>query len=77
MDSSAVKYLDRITGRPVLPIVQTEDKPRRIKPQEFKEELRQAIKPPSEGVIVFFLEDLVKNHQKLARIQEILLERNL
>ena len=59
-----VAYMDEVTGKPVLPIIQTEDKPEKISMEEFSQEINEAIKKPSQGVIVFFLEDLLKDKNK-------------
>jgi len=60
-----VSYMDKITGKPILPIIQTEDKPKKISGEEFKEEVKEAIKKPSQGAIIFFLEDLLKDKDKV------------
>jgi len=65
-----VAYMKKITRCQVLPIVQTEDKPTKLTAEEFADELKQACKFPSEGVIVFFLEDLLKNGNKLKIVKE-------
>lgn len=64
-----VKYMDRVTNRSILPIIQTEDKPSKISGQEFKTAIDQAMKFPSRGVIIFFLEDLLKSKQKLSTMK--------
>lgn len=51
-------------GKPLLPIIQTEDKPRRLNTNEFKTSLELAAKPPSSGVVILFLEDLLKDDEK-------------
>lgn len=66
-----VSYMDKITGKPILPIVQTEDKPKKISGEEFKKEVEEAIRKPSQGAIIFFLEDLLKDKNKVAVVREI------
>jgi len=65
-----VAYMKKITHRQILPIIQTEDKPTKLAVKEFADEFNQALKFPSEGVIVFFLEDLLKNSDKLRIVKE-------
>lgn len=52
-----VACMAQATGKPILPIVQ--------------EEINQALKPSSAGVVIFFLEDLLKNSDKLRIVKEI------
>lgn len=64
-----IKYMAGITGKPVLPIVQTEDKPEKISKKEFADEVHHAFKNPSAGVIIFYLEDLLKDKEKIQALQ--------
>ncbi|MFH1561495.1 MAG: hypothetical protein ABID04_02865 [Patescibacteria group bacterium] len=66
-----VNYTDKETKKLVLPLVQTEDKPNRLSAEEFKFSIEQAIKTPSEGVIVFFLEDLLKDPKKTTVVKSV------
>lgn len=66
-----VVYMKRITGKKILPIVQTEDKPKKISEEEFKREIELANEEPSQGAIIFFLEDLLRDKNKLAVVKEI------
>lgn len=65
-----VRYMAEITGKPILPIIQTEDRAGKISQEEFRQEIIQSTKPPSAGVIVFFLEDLLKDEDKIEVIKE-------
>lgn len=51
-------------GKPILPIIQTEDKPRTLSTDELLQALETAAKSPSAGVIILFLENLLKNPNK-------------
>jgi len=66
-----VGYMDKLTGKPILPIIQTEDKPEEISGKEFKEGVNRAIRKPSQGAIIFFLEDLLKDKSKVEVVKEI------
>lgn len=66
-----VSYLNKLTDKSILPIIQTEDKPAKISQKEFNQAVQTAIKSPSQGVIIFFLEDLLKDKNKVAVIKEI------
>lgn len=60
-----VKYFSQLTPKPVLPIIQTENRAGLISPIEFRQSLAQASKPPSLGYIIFFLEDLLQDPEKI------------
>lgn len=60
-----VRYFNQMTGKPILPLIQTENKPQEITPEEFKESIQAANQEPSSGFVVFFLEDLLTQPQKL------------
>ncbi len=64
-----VRYMDKVTQKPVLPIIQTENKPGKLSPAEFEEELIFAYQKPSQGSIVFFWEDLQKDQAKLQTLK--------
>lgn len=65
-----VKYMAKTTGKPILPIVQTENRAGKINREEFEQEVSQALDKPSSGVIVFFLEDLLKDKDKIEAVKE-------
>ncbi len=67
-----VGHMTKITGKPILPIVQTEDRPEKLTTGEFGEEIDQALKSPSAGVIIFYLEDLLKNEEKINIVKNFL-----
>lgn len=68
--AETVQYFHQLTGKPVLPLVQTENKPTAIPVEEFRQSLNAATRAPSEGVIVFFLEDLLAQPKKLDIVAE-------
>ena len=63
-----IDSIRKVAKKPILPIVQTENKAGKIDTNEFKDELIQAMKAPSSGVVIFFLEDLVKDQNKLSML---------
>lgn len=73
--SEIVKYMSNLTKRPIWPIIQTEEYAGEISPAEFKDEVDKALKSPSDGAIVFFLEDLIKDKIKTKIIKERFNER--
>ncbi len=50
--------------RPFLPLIQTEPRISEIGADEFKKSLELASRKPSQGVCIFFLEDLIKQPEK-------------
>lgn len=66
-----VDYFSRETKTPILPIVQTEDRAGKIGPKEFGEEIKSAMKNRSDGVIVFYLEDLLKDEKKVGVLSQL------
>lgn len=66
-----IKYLHRLTKKPVLPIVQTEDKPEKLGKEEFVREIDLSLQSPSAGSIIFFYEDLVKDKDKLSVVRNL------
>lgn len=66
-----ISYMNKVTGKPTLPIIQTEDRPEKISVEEFREEINEAVKKPSKGVIIFFLEDLLRDKNKNRVVKEI------
>lgn len=65
----SAKYFRDITQKPILPIIQTEDKPNKINQVEFEKQLIESLKNPAEGTIIFFLEDLLKDPDKIAVVR--------
>lgn len=65
-----VQYVNNITRKKVLPLVQTEDRVGKITKNEFQQTLFHANQSPSQGVIVFFLEDLLKDKSKINILKE-------
>lgn len=51
--------------KPFLPLIQTENKISKINTDEFKKALEYAALKPSMGVCIFFLDDLIKQRDKL------------
>lgn len=66
-----VDYMAKTTQKPILPIIQTEDRAGKISHEEFQQLLKVASQQPSTGVIVFFLEDLLKDEQKFAVLKSL------
>ncbi len=69
--AETVRYFRSVTRKPVLPLVQTENKPTKISPEEFRQSLESAVQKPSEGVTIFFLEDLIVQPEKLKVVCEV------
>jgi uncharacterized lipoprotein YddW (UPF0748 family) len=67
-----IKYMKQQTKKPILPLVQTEDKPSKLSAEEFKQSINQAVKDPSDGVIIFFWEDLIKSKDKTNLVKHFL-----
>ena len=65
------RYLARVTGQPVIPIVQAIDEPTPMPRGEFRKALLGALAEPSAGVMMFRLEDVVGDSEKFAALQEI------
>jgi len=61
-----VDYMAETTNKRILPIIQTEDRAGKISGEEFYQEIAEATKPSSEGVIVFFLGDLLRDKDKVS-----------
>ena len=59
------------TGKPVLPIIQTEDKPVKLNKKEFEKEIIASKTEPSIGSIIFFLEDLLKDPDKVEVVKKL------
>lgn len=59
-----VRYMNKVTGKIVLPIIQTENKPAKFGSQELERAIKSAFQSSS-GVVIFFLEDLLKDKDKL------------
>lgn len=70
--SQTVKYFSGMTNKPILPIIQSEDRSGKIYPNEFRSEILHAIGYPSKGVIIFYLEDLLKDKNKIKVTKEML-----
>lgn len=68
--SDHVAYLSELTQKPILPLVQTEDKPSKLSAEEFESSVYEALKLSSEGVIIFFLEDLLEAGGKVGAVKE-------
>jgi hypothetical protein len=58
--------------RPILPIIQSEDKPRRLPAEEFRQSLKASVRSPSGGVVILFLEDLLKDRKKTETFRRFL-----
>lgn len=62
-------HIAKITNKPVLPLVQTEDRAGKISRKEFTDSIQLASLPPSDGAIIFFLEDLLNDTEKVSILQ--------
>lgn len=60
-----VKYFAEFSNKPILPIIQTEDEAGKLTKKVFRKEINSAIKLSSQGTIIFFLEDLLKDNRKV------------
>ena len=69
--ASVVQEAAQLTNKPVLPLVQTENIPRDITTEEFAASLVEANKAPSEGSIIFFLDDLLKQPEKKEEVERL------
>ena len=58
-------------GKPILPFIQTEPRIHEIPDSEFSEAMQVVSKSPSEGVCVFFLQNLVKQKGKFDLVKEL------
>lgn len=67
-----VVYFAQQTDKPVLPLVQTMDEPKRLTNKSFRRSIEYAQKSPSKGVIIFHWQDLVKKDDKLEIVEEFL-----
>ncbi|OGC58355.1 hypothetical protein A3A70_01445 [candidate division WWE3 bacterium RIFCSPLOWO2_01_FULL_42_11] len=65
----ACEYFSQF-GKPLLPLIQTENKPREISPADFITSIEQAEKY-SAGVTIFFLDDVIKQPEKVEVIRKI------
>lgn len=54
----------QITGKPVVPLIQSIDIPVTISGEEFRKSIEVAVGKPSKGVIVFHFHDLLENMSK-------------
>jgi hypothetical protein len=50
--SEMVRYTSRLTGKPVVPVIQAVSEPGKLGDDEFIQAIRQALKFPSKGVII-------------------------
>lgn len=59
-----IRYYADTLSTPFLPLIQTENSPNYLPDREFKRSLEIVTRPPSMGVITFFLNDLIDRNKK-------------
>jgi hypothetical protein len=75
---SVVVRLAEESAAPILPSIQVGEAYRpgvAFSAEEFEEELREALKPPSRGVVLWSWEALAKDPEKRRVVREVLAER--
>ena len=65
------KWLAEATGKAVWPIVQVKDASRAVSAEEFAEVLHQALCPATRGVLVFTLDALLEQREKLEVARQV------
>ena len=58
--SDMVRYMDRVTRKPIVPIIQAVSEPARLGDDEFVQAVHQALKFPSKGVIILSMKFFMK-----------------
>ncbi len=71
-----VTYIMHLTGKPVMPFVQSFDNPTILSAHEFARSLDMAIQPPSSGVMIFHFEDLVAHSEKCVAAKQLFQKGN-
>lgn len=66
-----VREMAHLTGKTVLPLVQTMDEPELLSDVEFERSLRVGMQEPAAGVIVFHYEDLLQDETKCDIIRKV------
>ncbi|OQX65013.1 MAG: hypothetical protein B6I38_02955 [Anaerolineaceae bacterium 4572_5.1] len=69
--SDIVEAIDRTTGKSVVPLVQSMDRPEKVSSDEFEYSIGMAIKGSSKGMLIFHLEDLLMNEDKFKILQQV------
>jgi hypothetical protein len=57
--SEMVRYTERLTKKPVIPIIQAASEPTRLGDDEFIQAIHQALKLPSKGVIILSMKQFL------------------
>lgn len=68
--SYIVQKLDQMTEKSIIPLVQSMNEPETISKDEFEHSINIAIKKPSDGVIIFNFEDLLRDKDKFRSFKE-------
>ena len=63
--------INDLTGKTVLPLVQSIALPEAVSGEEFADSLEAAIQPPSAGVVVFHYEDMLEDEEKVKAVREL------
>ncbi|SMF16936.1 hypothetical protein SAMN02745866_01105 [Alteromonadaceae bacterium Bs31] len=66
-----VDKLAKITGKPVVPLVQSIDTPTLISKEDFEHSIGLAVGEPSKGVIIFHFHDLLANQRKYEVVKKL------
>jgi hypothetical protein len=75
---SVVRTLAASTGARILPSIQVQQAYRPGEPlsvEEFTEDLREALRPPSEGVVLWSWDGLAKEPEKQGALRSVLAEK--
>ena len=67
---TVTQHLHQLTKKPILPLIQTMDEPRPIRPEEFATALAAATATPAAGVCLFHLAALQDDKLKFANAQQ-------
>jgi hypothetical protein len=61
--SEMVRYMDRVTKKPIVPIIQAVSEPTKLDDDEFIQSIHQALKFPSKGVIILSMKHFMKEQR--------------
>lgn len=67
-------WLAERTGKPIRPIVQATNDTRTVSPEEFAQILQQALAPSTDGLIIFTLDALLNEPEKLEIVRKTVTE---
>lgn len=69
--SGMVRYLDQVTKKPVIPIIQAVSEPTRLPDDEFIRSVQEALESPSKGVIILSMKYFLKEHREKAWLRAL------